>query len=37
MNKYRMYDKVVKSKWYSFFKAENTETRDVVTIKKLNK
>lgn len=28
---------MVKTKWFSFFKAENTGTREIVTVKKLHK
>jgi serine/threonine protein kinase len=27
MEKYRLFDRVVKTKWFSFYQAENTESR----------
>lgn len=32
-----MFECLVKTKWFSFYKAENTETREIVTVKKLHK
>ena len=37
MEKYRIFENIIKTKWFSFFKAEQTETREPVTIKKLHK
>jgi len=37
MEKYRLFDKIIKTKWYSFFRAENTETREKVVVKKLHR
>lgn len=37
MDKYRVFECLVKTKWFSFFKAENTDTREIVTVKKLHK
>ena len=37
MQKYRIFEGIIKTKWFSFFKAENTETRQTLTIKKLHK
>lgn len=37
MEKYRLFDKIIKTKWYSFYRAENTDTREPVTVKKLHK
>lgn len=32
-----MFERIIKTKWYSFFRAENTETREAVTVKKLHR
>jgi len=37
MEKYRVFDKLAKTKWYSFYRAENTETRETVVVKKLQR
>jgi hypothetical protein len=37
MQKYRVFEKLIKTKWYSFFRAENTETRQNVVVKKLHR
>lgn len=37
MDKYRLFDKIIKTKWYSFFKAEEIATRQTMTVKKLHK
>ena len=36
MEKYRVYEKIAKTKGHSFFRAENTETRENVVVKKLH-
>jgi len=37
MEKYRIFESIIKTKWFSFFKAEQTDTRKQVTVKKLHK
>ena len=37
MEKYRLFDRIIKTKWFSFYQAENTESREAVTVKKLHK
>jgi hypothetical protein len=37
MDKYRLFDRIVKTKWFSFYQAENTESREAATVKKLHK
>lgn len=37
MDKYRLFDKIIKTKAASYYKAEATDTRENVTVKKINK
>lgn len=37
MDKYRLYDKIIKTKAANYFKAEDTEARQNVIVKKINK
>lgn len=37
MEKYRLFDRIIKTKWFSFYQAENTESREAVTVKKLHR
>lgn len=37
MDKYRLFDKIIKTKACTYFKAEDQDTRQSVVVKKLNK
>ena len=37
MDKYRLFNKIIKTKAANYFKAEDVESRQSVTVKKLNK
>ena len=37
MDKYRLFNKIIKTKAANYFKAEDIESRESITVKKLNK